>query len=697
MAEPLFKVNNSGKVEPLYVGKPQTLEEKSQNLGAIPGKALTPDQLRIIRAGGKIDAGQRTLEEQDYKPVPVGEGSPFLESGKQEMKNVGAGILRAGGELVDSLGFAGARKFLDELEVSQNIDIKQTEQATEGAPVQSFLGGVAGGTLALPIGGGGTGVATKLITGAGSGALGGALSSAGTGEDATGIATEAGIGGLFGSVAEAIPALLKARKAAKSSKLLEGASADSDFITDTISNVEKATKASESTGIKLLPAQKTLDPFQTEMTAFLGQNPEVSRKAFKTLAKQNEQAAKAVSDLLGTIATPEQFASSPGMGRIAAKKIVDNAKAERASIVRPLYKKAFDTAKEEGFAVDTGGVKQVINDLLADLPETGKIRSTVLKAKALIGNDTDLNKLQKARWEIDELIETGSKSGNLGQKSVSYLTKIRSGLTDAMREFEPFAKADDKFAELSPAVEQVKNGIFGRIQDLKDKDLKRVSAMIFDPTEINSKDTVSNAVKSLKGIDGGDEIARGLLRVELEKRMSKLPENMSEMLTPDDMKNVPSQLKRAIFGNAKQTEMLMTALTEIDPKAAKNAIWLKESLDRASRARPGGSQTGVRNVITDKLRGPSIAIRDFFRKPIASLTEIGEEAAYSSKVRAVGDALYNPDWSPDLDRIKKLNPNSLSAQSEFEKLLHKIEKVNASGARTQAAAVGGRQSQEDEQ
>lgn len=697
MAEPLFKVNNSGKVEPLYVGKPQTLEEKSQKLGAIPGKALTPDQLRIIRADGKIDAGQRTLEEQDYKPVPVGEGSPFLEAGKQEMKNVGAGILRAGGELVDSLGFAGARKFLDELEVSQNIDIKQTEQATEGAPVQSFLGGVAGGTLALPIGGGGTGVATKLITGTGSGALGGALSSAGTGEDATGIATEAGIGGLFGSVAEAIPALLKARKAAKSSKLLEGASADSDFITDTISNVEKATKASESTGIKLLPAQKTLDPFQTEMTAFLGQNPEVSRKAFKTLAKQNEQAAKAVSDLLGTIATPEQFASSPGMGRIAAKKIVDNAKAERASIVRPLYKKAFDTAKEEGFAVDTGGVNQVINDLLADLPETGKIRSTVLKAKALIGNDTDLNKLQKARWEIDELIETGSKSGNLGQKSVSYLTKIRSGLTDAMREFEPFAKADDKFAELSPAVEQVKNGIFGRIQDLKDKDLKRVSAMIFDPTEINSKDTVSNAVKSLKGIDGGDEIARGLLRVELEKRMSKLPENMSEMLTPDDMKNVPSQLKRAIFGNAKQTEMLMTALTEIDPKAAKNAIWLKESLDRASRARPGGSQTGVRNVITDKLRGPSIAIRDFFRKPIASLTEIGEEAAYSSKVRAIGDALYNPDWSPDLDRIKKLNPNSLSAQSEFEKLLHKIEKVNASGARTQAAAVGGRQSQEDEQ
>lgn len=309
MAEPLFKVSNDD-VEPLYVGEPQTLEEKAASLGAIPGKAITPEQMQSILAGQNIRPEPTSMGEQNYKPVPVGEGSPFLESGKQEMKNIGAGILRAGGELVNSLGFAGARKFLDELEVSQNIDIKQTEQATEGSPVQSFLGGVAGGTLALPFGGGGAGVVTKLITGTGSGALGGALSSAGTGEDATGIATEAGIGGLFGSVAEAIPALLKARKAAKSSKLLEGASADSEFITDTISNVERATKASENTGIKLLPAQKTLDPFQTEMTAFLGQNPEVSRKAFKTLAKQNEQAAKAVSDLLSTIATPEQFASS---------------------------------------------------------------------------------------------------------------------------------------------------------------------------------------------------------------------------------------------------------------------------------------------------------------------------------------------------------------------------------------------------
>ena len=52
----------------------------------------------------------------------------------------------------------------------QNIDIKQTEQATEGAPVQSFLGGVTGGTLALPFGGGGAGVVTKLITGTEAGA-----------------------------------------------------------------------------------------------------------------------------------------------------------------------------------------------------------------------------------------------------------------------------------------------------------------------------------------------------------------------------------------------------------------------------------------------------------------------------------------------------------------------------------------------
>ena len=137
--------------------------------------------------------------------------------------------------------------------------------------------------------------------------------------------------------------------------------------------------------------------------------------------------------------------------------------------------------------------------------------------------------------------------------------------------------------------------------------------------------------------------------------------------------------------------MLMGALNELNPNAAANAKWLEESLIRASSGRPGGSQTGIRNVITQKLRGVTLGIRDFFRRPIDSLAGIGEEAAFSRKASALGEALYNPDWKPDMDKIRKMNPSSQSAKTSFDKLLTQIVNANeAVGISTQAATTAAR-------
>ena len=170
------------------------------------------------------------------------------------------------------------------------------------------------------------------------------------------------------------------------------------------------------------------------------------------------------------------------------------------------------------------------------------------------------------------------------------------------------------------------------------------------------------------------------------------------MLESGRPENIPGQLRRMIFGNDKQQKMLFSALEEIDPSAAKNAIWLKTALDRAKTSRPGGSQTGIRAEISKELRdvGPAMAIVNFFKKPVSSLMDLGADARYSAKVMAVGDALYNPDWQPDINKIKKLGITSREAQSEFEKLLEKIANTNSSGVRTQAAAAASRQeTQED--
>ena len=231
-------------------------------------------------------------------------------------------------------------------------------------------------------------------------------------------------------------------------------------------------------------------------------------------------------------------------------------------------------------------------------------------------------------------------------------------------------------------------GVFGRIADIQDKDLKRVSGVIFDATESNPEITI-NAIRALKNVEGGREIASGLLRTEIEKRLGRMKSELGELSETGGrtLENVPANLLNNFFGNAKQKNMLMGALNELNPTAAANAKWLEKSLIRAKQGRPGGSQTAVRSVITEKLRGVNAGIRQFFRKPIDSIVGLGEDAQFSRRAQALGEALYNPDWAPNMARIRKLNPNSPAAQSQFEKLLTEIVDANEQLGLTRRAAT----------
>jgi len=262
-----------------------------------------------------------------------------------------------------------------------------------------------------------------------------------------------------------------------------------------------------------------------------------------------------------------------------------------------------------------------------------------------------------------------------------------------MREASPqYAGAMDEFRRLSPAVDELRDGIFGRIQGLKDTDLKRASGILFDASE-NNPEVLKNALKSLKNVEGGQQLAQDLLRTEIEKRLGRIRVDLTSAAETGGRKleNIPQLMLNNFFGNAAQRKLLFAGLNELSPQAGKNALWLEDALSRAAAGRPGGSQTGIRAVITQQLRGGSLAMRNFFRKPLDTLVGVGEEQQFSRKVRAVGDALYNPDWRPDMNKIRKLNPNSPEAASKFEKLLVSIVDQNERiGIVNQAVSTAGR-------
>ena len=671
-----------------------TTEELLQKLDLL-SPAVAGDNPLLDKLNELAPSQESAPDISGFRPVPpVEDEGAFGRNIEQGMMTMGGGILRAIGELQAQLGTEGAEKFLQDLEISQNIERQKTAQISKGEPIKSFLGGVIGETAAFPVGGGGASVLSRLLSGAAASAASSGLSAAGRGEKGADVAIESGIGAVLDPVIQGVGAARKLVKSRREASQLGGVQPEVDAIESAASNLEEAVKAQAETGIRTLPAQKTLDPFQLETQSFIGQNPEVSTKAFNVLKEQNKEAATAVQGLLGSIASPRSPAASPGQARTAAGNIVKSRELMRAEAASPIYKQAFRRQRQGKIGLlDTSSLELKAEKMAGQFDPVGQVSKNILTVLGKVKNAKgDLSRLHNAKLEIDQIINARGDN-SIGNTTKRFLVDLQKDLVDVMTTQSPsYRAARDEFRRLSPLVDEVRSGVFGRIADIADKDLKRVSGIIFDATESNP-DIAINAIRSLKNIEGGKEIAAGLLRTEIEKRLGRMKSDLTELTETGgrNLENLPSKLLSAVFGNAKQKKMLIGALNELNPSASKNAKWLETSLTRASTGRPGGSQTGIRSVITEQLRGVSMGIRRFFKSPIDSIAGIGEEAQFSRKVSALGDALYNPDWAPDMAKIRRLNPGSQQAQSGFEKLLTKIVNANEiSGISRRAVTVAPR-------
>lgn len=685
----------------------ETPQEQALRLGAKPGVALTPEQQDKIARGEPIQAAEPTLGGRDLQPVPEQQfEDPLARSFVQGGLNIGGGILRGFGELRKALGDEEANQFIQELATSQAMELAKTEEITKEAPVSRFVGEVAGETAGFGVGGPGKSLFTRLVTGAVAGGTGGGLSAAGRGEED--IAEEAFVSAVLSPAAEVVGAFVNKFKLGRQAKKVGDIEAQEEAIGPAAEELIRGQQVAEETGIRLLPAQKTLDPFQREQQAFLGQNPQVSRKAFDVLSTQNKEAAAAVGSLLDQIASPESVGTSSELARKAASNIINEKVIIRREKSSPIYNQAFGQAHAEGKRVDVQPVVDSINARLENFSEVGPSGKLLQRVKQMIGGpDVDeeiaegivttpnleranLRRMHNVKMEIDELISREKNKGNLGPTVEAELNQIQQefvGQMDALGVGYDTARAE--FARLSPAIDELKAGVFGRLSTINDRSLKQASSVLFDAAETNPQ-VMKKAIASLKGVEGGQDVARALLRTELEKRLGRLPPGTEEA-SREALENVPAKLNKAIFGNSKQRDLFFAALEELNPQAKQNAEWLEEGLRRAALARPGGSQTGIRTEITRQLQGISLGLRGFLRGPIEGVIGIGEEAARNQRARALGDALYNPDWSPDMQQIRRLAPNSRIAERKFTTLLNRILNLNAkTDAVRRVAPVAGR-------
>lgn len=721
--------------------KRKRIREEMLAAGAQPGIATSPDDKVTAIMGDKIEPQESMLQGRQFQQQPDEEPQgPFMAGVKDELYSIGSGIMKGYSKLVEAIGSVeGAQGFLNqiatqpgpigaagrafgidseglqnELEISNTMQAGQYNQATQEHPLKGGGGRIVGGIVGFPYGGGsGTLPAIKYGTSAIANALSSGLSAAGRDDD---VASEATFGALVGTAFEKAQSAGKAWWQGRKADRLMVDEANQDVINQAATEVPRAQESMRETGVQtVLPAQQTMDPWMLQKQSFIGEFSEVSRKAYNVLKQQNKEVADAVIRLWDKIAPGSDVGPSAKRAQEAAALAIKEAKDNRFNLANPTFQQAF----KDGAKVNLAPVYNIIARQLKGLPEeAGKVKRAVLKAqaflkpiekeitqpdgtKATVRVPPTLEQLHGAKMEIDEMLDTFNREGGIGPRTQSYLMEIKESLLQQMEGASPGYKAGmDIWRTNSPAVNELRDGVIGAIDKLDPTQLKRVSSMLFDAAETNPEVT-RKAIEVMRGAPDGDKIVMALLRTELEKRAGRLrmgPEAVSQF-GGRSLENSPNNFMKAIFGNDNQRRLLYTALDSYNPEAARNARFVEDILERTAAGRPGGSQTAIRSEIKERIKKTVFSIREWFRQPLESAIGVGEQASMSHKVRVIGESMYNPEWAPDMARIRRMKAGSRAQQAAYVRLLDDIAAtIDFMGTVNQAGAAGTRSymRQEDE-
>jgi hypothetical protein len=509
----------------------------------------------------------------------------------------------------------------------------------------------------VAVGGAGAGLTQTAIEGLQS-QIGGTF-------DPSEIAIATGLGGVAETVLPAIQAFRNSRRA-------KAIGAETEEVAKAVESIRPTTQAQqgleEVTGVDvpLFQAQQTQIPSELLKQRVLPQLDAGARTAAQALEKQNKAAFEATGELINTIAPEGSIVSASSRFREASKLAVDSAKQRRSAAVRPLY----DEALLVGGTVDLNSTKSMIKTILDEAPKGSDFEKVGLQLSRLIeplkeGATPTLRQLQKAKISMQDIID------GVGDKAVSGTIKgevagVKRELVNMMEEASPlFKQAEDKFKEMAPAVKELEDSILGQVSKVDDTQLKNIAQRIFDPKAgLTDPQSVLNAKKVIQEVD--PDAWNQLLRVEMNRRIGGL-EQLIEEIPGDFVGNIPGQLRRTLFGNPQQRKALMMAMNE---EQKTNFKYLETVLKRASSGRAAGSPTAAFGQAIEKLKGVGGVIRDAIFKPLSSLQKIGEGSLFDRNVARLTEVMFDPKFKPQLNKLKKLNPESPASARAMIELLN---------------------------
>ncbi len=470
---------------------------------------------------------------------------------------------------------------------------------------------------------------------------------------------------VFGGASELIGPAMTYIKGLKSSQAAKKLGAEAVELPLASESVEVAKEAAKKTGIPLYKAQQTLIPSELQKQSYIAQLPAGAQKSMTALKTQNKASYNAVEDMLSSIAPAESIATGAEKFRTAAQKAVEAQKTIRKEKTSKLFQDAFKNREP----VDISPIKDFVKDKIKDFPKGGEVDKTLKKINTLMEGSPNLKQLQNIKLELDQMVSKFGEN-SLGNTTKREVLEIKDELLSVMDKVSPEYKTARKaFADASPEVEAMKESIVGKVAAFKDTNLKRVSRVIFDPTE--NIEAIKNAKKAINSVD--PDAWNRLLRSEIERRM----ENISADLAEGGIfavENIPGLLEKHIFGAGKHSKVLYAAAGK---ETAKNLRYLQSALKRAKLGRVSGSPTAIRKEIDRELRGGiSLTLRNYFKSPFQAAAATGEDIVFDKRVRSMAEAMFSPEYAADMAKVRALKPSSSKAGKMLKDLLTKVEKYS---------------------
>jgi hypothetical protein len=426
--------------------------------------------------------------------------------------------------------------------------------------------------------------------------------------------------------------------------------------------------------VPLFQAQQTQIPSELLKQRILPQLDAGAKTAASALETQNKAAFEATSELINTIAPEGTVVSASQRFKNAASESVAIKKRARSEQASPIYKQAFRRERQgKNAPIKTSELQLKVNEMAKQFDPDDQIAKSLTRASKKIEQAKgNIQKLHNAKIEIDQMI-AGTASDSLGNTTKRFLTDVQTDLVEQMTKQSPsYRAARSEFIRLSPPIEAIQDSVVGKVAEMSDAQLKNVAQTIFD-TKAGLTDPTS-ILNAKKVIDATDPEAWGqLLRVEMNRRIGGL-EQLIEEIPGDFVGNIPGQLRRTLFGNPQQRKALMIGMNS---EQKQNFKYLETVLKRASSGRAAGSPTAAFGQAIEKLKGVSAVIRDSIFRPISTLQQTGERGIFDKNVSALSRVMFDPKFKPQLNKLKKLNPDSPAAARAMTQLLNDASDVEA--------------------